>query len=81
MVAWANRDKLSTALLQGLPGPHGLSNAEFSEALALVLCMPSHACRDRVGHKVGKNVVDVYGDNVMSESLPVGPSMTPSKWL
>ena len=70
LMAWTNRDKLSTPWLQCLPGPEGFSNAEFSEAMALVLCMPSPACKDRVGEKVGKAVVDKYGDNVMSQHLP-----------
>ena len=70
VLAWTNRDKLSTAWLQSLPGPNGLSNAEFSEAMALVLCTPSPACQDRVGQKVGKSVVDKYGNAVMNEPLP-----------
>ena len=70
VLAWTNRDKLSTAWLQSLPGPNGLNNAEFSEAMALVLCTPSPACKDRVGEKVGKSVVDKYGNAVMNEPLP-----------
>ena len=70
VVAWTNRDKLCTAWLQSLPGPEGFSNPEFTEALALTLCMPSPACKDRVGEKVGKSVVDVFGDSIMSEPLP-----------
>ena len=70
VLAWTNRDKLSTAWLQSLPGPNGLNNAEFSEAMALVLCTPSPACQDRVGQKVGKSVVDKYGNAVMNEPLP-----------
>ena len=70
VLAQLNRDKLSAAWLQCLPGPNGLSNAAFSEALALTLCMPSPVCKDRVGAKIGKRVVDLYGDNVMSEVLP-----------
>ena len=70
VLAWTNRDKLSTAWLQSLPGPEGFSNLEFTEALALALCMPSPACQERVGEKVGKSVVDVFGDNIMSAALP-----------
>ena len=70
LLAWTNRDKLSTAWLQCLPGPEGFSNAEFSEAMALVLCMPSPSCKERVGEKVGKAVVDKFGDNIMSQHLP-----------
>ena len=69
--AWLNRDKLSSAWLLSLPGPQtSLSNAEFSEALALILGMPSPACKERLGEKVGKKCVDLYGDNVVSEVLP-----------
>ena len=38
--------------------------------MALVLCMPSPVCKERVGEKVGKAVVDKFGDNVMSQHLP-----------
>ena len=68
--AWANRDKLSSSWLQCLPGPDGLNNQAFSEAMALLLCLPSPACRDRVGARVGRRTVDIYGDSVMSEILP-----------
>ena len=70
MVAWRNRDKLATAWLHCLPGPGGLNNPAFSEALALALCMPSPACKDRVGYSVGSSnrgaVVDLYGDKVQA---------------
>ena len=65
-----NRDKLTTAWLQALPGPEGLSNAAFSEAMSLVLCLPSPICRSRVGEKVGKRTVDIYGDSIQNEHLP-----------
>ena len=72
IIAWLNRDKLSTAWLHCLPGPGGLSNAAFSEALALALCMPSPACRIHVGQQIGerRSCVDPYGDKVMSSQLP-----------
>ena len=69
-LAILNRDKLSSAWLQCLPGPEGLSNAAFSEALALALVMPSPVCRSRVGAPIGKKTVDAYGDHVQSEHLP-----------
>ena len=69
-LAILNRDKLSSAWLQCLPGPEGLSNAAFSEALALALVMPSPVCRRRVGAPIGKKTVDAYGDHVQSEHLP-----------
>ena len=40
--SWLQRDKLSTAWLQAIPGPDSsLSNAEFSEGAAVMLCLPS----------------------------------------
>ena len=68
--AWSNRDKLSSSWLQCLPGPDGLSSQAFSEAMALLLCMPSPACKDRIGARVGKKTVDIFGDSIMSEVLP-----------
>ena len=68
--AWKNRDKLSTAWLSALPGPEGLRGMAFSEALASILCMPSPACASRLGAKVGKKRVDLFGDNIQSAALP-----------
>ena len=70
VTAWPNRDKLTTSWLQCLPGPDGLESQAFSEALALILCMPSPGCQDRVGAPVGKSTVDPFGDRIMSEILP-----------
>ena len=71
VMSWTNRDKLSSAFLHSLPSPDtGFTNVEFSEAVALLLCLPSPACVDRVGEKVGRKVVDKYGNNVMNEPLP-----------
>ena len=69
-IAWLNRDKLSSAWLSSLPGPEGLSSQAFTEAMSLILCMPSPACKDRVGVKVGKRTVDCFGDNILAEALP-----------
>ena len=72
VVAWRNRDKLATAWLHCLPGPEGMSNPVFSEALALALCMPSPACRSRVGLPLGGRgspVVDIYGDRVQCATM------------
>ena len=65
--AWLQRDKLSAAWLQALPGPDtSLSSAEFSEAAAAALCLPSPACSDRLGHVIrGAQVVDLYGESVL----------------
>ena len=69
--AWPQRDKLSSARLLSLPGPHnGLSSAIFSEAVCMNLCLPSPVCRDRVGKSIGRTKVDIHGDKVMAAHLP-----------
>ena len=68
--AWSNRDMLSSSWLQCLPGPDGLSSLAFPEAIALTLCMPSPACKDRIGARVGRKTVSIFGDSIMSEILP-----------
>ena len=62
--SWLQRDKLSAAWLQALPGPDtSLTSAEFSEAAAASLCLPSPACADRLGQVIrGAQVVDLYGE-------------------
>ena len=70
VTAWRNRDKLSSSWLSCLPGPDGLSSQAFAEAMSLILCMPSPACKNRVGCTVGKKAVDIFGDNIMAASLP-----------
>ena len=64
--SWLQRDKLSAAWLQALPGPEtNLTSAEFSEAAAMSLCLPSPACADRLGQVIrGAQVVDLYGEAV-----------------
>ena len=64
--SWLQRDKLSAAWLQALPGPETtLTSAEFSEAAAMSLCLPSPACADRLGQVIrGAQVVDLYGEAV-----------------
>ena len=66
--AWLQRDKLSSAWLQSLPGPDAsLSSAEFSEAAAAALCLPSPACMERLGTAIrGRQVVDPFGESVQS---------------
>ena len=69
--AWPQRDKLTAHWLLALPGPEtGLSSAVFVEAAAAHLCLPSPACSDKVGQKVGRTTVDIYGDKVRSVALP-----------
>ena len=70
VIAWKNRDKLCTAFLMVLPGPHtSISSPHFSEALCVLLCLPSLCCRDRVGLKVGNRRVDLYGEQVVNATM------------
>ena len=66
--SWLQRDKLSAAWLQALPGPDtSLSSAEFSEAAAAALCLPSPACMEKLGEVIrGRQVVDPFGETVQS---------------
>ena len=69
--AWRQRDKVSSAVAQALPGPDtSLSSAEFSEIFASSLCLPSPACRGRVGEVIkGQVRIDEYGDNLQATAL------------
>ena len=68
---WPQMDKLSTSWLLSLPGPHsGLASHIFSESVCANLCLPSPACRSRVGDRLGRSAVDMYGDVVMAAQLP-----------
>ena len=71
VLAWKQRDKVSSAWLLALPGADSsLSNAEFSEAAAANLCLPSPACMGLVGETVkGNRKVDIYGDNIQAAAL------------
>ena len=66
--SWLQRDKLSSAWLQALPGPDtSLTSAEFSEAAAAALCIPSPACGEKLGQVIrGRQVVDLFGETVQS---------------
>ena len=70
--AWRQRDKISCAWLLALPGSSThITNAEFSEAAAANLCLPSPACAERIGEVIrGRVCIDEYGDNIQSTSLP-----------
>ena len=70
--AWRQRDRVSSAWPQAIPGPDtSLSNAEFSEAAASNLVLPSPSCKDRVGEVIrGRVKLDLYGDNLQSTALP-----------
>ena len=53
VISWRERDKLSSAWLLCLPTPDtSLSTAEFVEAFASLLCLPSPACQPRLGEVV-----------------------------
>ena len=72
---WRNRDKLSTAFLLELPGPHNQwSSAEWGEALCLVLSLPPNCCRDpqKLGQPIGNRQVDLWGADVLCATLPGG---------
>ena len=70
VLAWPQLDKLSSAWLHSYSGPHsGLPSTVFTEAVCSHLCLPSPACRDRGGQRVGKAVVDMFGDKVMAATL------------
>ena len=70
-LSWHQRDKVSSAWLLAIPGYEtSLSNAEFAEAAATNLCLPSPACAGRVGETVrGRTKVDAHGDNIQSSPL------------
>ena len=70
--AWMQRDKCSSAWLQALPGPDSsLTSAEFAEAGAAALQLPSPACLEKLGQTVrGRQVVDLYGEVVQATALP-----------
>ena len=71
VMVWPQMDKLSTSWLLSLPGPNnGLTSCVFREAVCSNLCLPSPACRDKVGQRIGRTIVDKYGDKVMAAQLP-----------
>jgi hypothetical protein len=69
--AWRQRDRVSSAWLLAGPGQGtSLSNAEFAEAATSNLCLPSPACRGRVGEPIkGQVTIDPYGDNIQASAL------------
>ena len=67
---WRERDKLSAMWLLSGPGPDTrLSNMEFSEAAAALLCLPSPVCADKIGCRVGDRRVDLYDDQVQAATM------------
>ena len=69
--AWVHpqHDKLSQGWILSLPGHRGFTQAEFSETVARLLCLPSPCCQPKVGtplHQHGLHI-DMFGDNIMSQ--------------
>ena len=72
-IAYPQLDKLSTAWKLGLPGPTtGLTTPVFREVMALHLFLPSLACKEVVGQRVGARgaVAGHFGDELMCAQLP-----------
>ena len=73
LCTWKERDKLTSAFLLANPGRGTSISAQvFAEGMATYLCLPSRVCKDRVGEKVGRGVVDKYGERIILEPLPGG---------
>ena len=66
--SWKERDKHSSTFVLCLPSTDtSLSAAEFGEAFAALLCLPSPACQPRLGETVTRrDRVDCFGDRVMN---------------
>ena len=69
--SWPELDKCSSQYLACLPHSQtSFTSAEFSEGVAAHLCVPSPACSTRMGEVVlGRQVVDKFGDEVISAKL------------
>ena len=69
---WAQpqKDKHSTPWLLCLPGhDNSLNSAEFTQCAAAQLCVPSPACLPKVGERVGRQTVDIFGDRVVAARM------------
>lgn len=63
-------DKISSAWVTALPSPESyIPSPAFAEGMCGYLCVPSPACRDLIGQKIGKETVDIWGDRVQSQTL------------
>ena len=71
VMGWRQRDKISCSWILAGPGVDtSLTSAEFSEAAAANLCLPSPACKGRIGEVVrGRVRVDKYGDSVQATNV------------
>ena len=63
-------DKLSQGWILSLPGHNGFSQAEYSETVARLLCLPSPCCQSKLGQQLHQHglQVDPFGDNILSVS-------------
>ena len=75
---WLQRDKLSSAWLQVLPGPDtSMSSAEFSEAAASALCILLPACLEKLGQVIRcRQVLDLLDETqqaitIESDTMPL----------
>ena len=72
-IAYPQLDKTSTAWKLGLPGPTtGLTTPVFKEVMAMHLFLPSLACKEVVGQRIGARgaVAGPFGDELMCAQLP-----------
>ena len=75
VIQFRQLDKVSSAWVSALPGPETyIPSPAFSEAVCSYLCVPSPACRDLVGQRIGRESVDIWGDKVMKETHLSGDS-------
>ena len=71
------KDKMTTAWLLALPTPQGsVSTPIYRKGLAMVLALPSPACQDRLGQKIGKGRVGLWGDTVKCDNTLTGGGWT-----
>lgn len=70
---WKERYKLCFVFLLQSQGPHfKLFSPMMAEALTTLLCLPSRACMDRLGEKVGGSRVGRIRERVICSNLPGG---------
>ena len=80
--AWKNRDKISTAFLLELPGPHNSwPSAEWSEALCLILSLHSNACIStrNLGQPIGNRFLTYMAARCCAQLCQVGAGLGDTK--
>ena len=71
--AWTNLDRFSTVWVTAWPNKDGyLSNSEFAEISTFYFGLPSPACCNMIGQRIGSTraVLDTYGCRLTTTSLP-----------